>query len=158
MNRWVWIGLFSVWSFRSSRPEVFCTKGVLKHFANFTGKHLRQSLFFNKAADLRPATLLKNRPWHRCFSVNFTKFLRTPVFIEHIWWLLLYLAMLLRKVLWTCTYEDNGVYKILWKFILCTRMKHSEKSKISLTKKNANRKLHLNNLAKLSHLLYLTCS
>ena len=37
-------------------------------------------------------------------------------------------------------------------------MKHSEKSKISLTKKNANRKLHLNNLAKLSHLLYLTCS
>ena len=89
MNRWVWIGLFSVWSFRSSRPEVFCTKGVLKHFANFTGKHLRQSLFFNKAADLRPATLLKNRPWHRCFSVNFAKFLRTPFFTEHLQCLLL---------------------------------------------------------------------
>ena len=29
------------------------------------------------------------RPWHRCFSVNFVKFLRTPFFIEHIWWLLL---------------------------------------------------------------------
>ena len=27
---------------------------------------------------LRPATLLKNRLWHRCFPVNFKKFLRTP--------------------------------------------------------------------------------
>ena len=25
---------------RSSRSEVFCTKGVLKNFANFTGKHV----------------------------------------------------------------------------------------------------------------------
>ena len=31
---------------RSSRPEVFCKKGVLKNFAKFTGKHLCQSLFF----------------------------------------------------------------------------------------------------------------
>ena len=44
---------------RSSRPEVFCKKGVLRNFAKFTGKHLCQSLFFNKVADLRPATLLK---------------------------------------------------------------------------------------------------
>ena len=28
------------------------------------------------------ATLLKERLWHRCFPVNFAKFLRTPVFIE----------------------------------------------------------------------------
>ena len=35
-----------------------------------------QSLFFNKVANLRPATLLKKRPGHRCFPVNFTKFLR----------------------------------------------------------------------------------
>ena len=27
---------------------------------------------------LRPAFLLKNRLWHRCFPVNFVKFLRTP--------------------------------------------------------------------------------
>ena len=38
---------------RSSRPEVFCTTGILKNFAKLTGKHL--SLFFNKVADLRPA-------------------------------------------------------------------------------------------------------
>ena len=36
------------------------------------------SLFFNKVAGLRPATLLKKRPWHWYFPVNFAKFLRTP--------------------------------------------------------------------------------
>ena len=33
---------------------------------------------FNKVADLRPATLLKKRLWHKSFPVNFAKFLRTP--------------------------------------------------------------------------------
>ena len=33
---------------------------------------------FNKVAGLRPAPLLKKRLWHRCFLVNFVKFLRTP--------------------------------------------------------------------------------
>ena len=31
--------------FRSSRPGVFCKKGVLRNFAKFTAKHLCQSLF-----------------------------------------------------------------------------------------------------------------
>ena len=44
---------------RSIRPEVFCKKGVLRDFAKFPGKHLCQSLFFNKAAGLRPVTVLK---------------------------------------------------------------------------------------------------
>ena len=35
---------------RSSRPEVFCKKGFLRNFIKFTGKHLCQSFFFNKAA------------------------------------------------------------------------------------------------------------
>ena len=39
---------------------------------------------------LRPATLLKKRLWHRCFSVNFAKFLGTPFLTEHLWCLLLY--------------------------------------------------------------------
>ena len=59
---------------RSSRPEVFCRKGVLRNFAKFTGKHMCQSLFFNKVERLRPATLLKKRLLHRCFPVNFEKF------------------------------------------------------------------------------------
>ena len=40
---------------RSNRPEVFleiCKEGVLRNFAKFTGKHLCQSLFFNKVAGL----------------------------------------------------------------------------------------------------------
>ena len=70
---------------RNSRPEVFCKKGVLKNFVKFTEKHLCQSLFFNTVADLRPATLLQKRPWHRCFSFEFcqisnnTFFHRTPL-------------------------------------------------------------------------------
>ena len=64
-------------------------KRVLTNFAKSTEKHLRQGLFFGKVASLRPATLLKKRIWHRCFLVNFAKFLNTPFLIEHLWWLLL---------------------------------------------------------------------
>ena len=73
--------------FKRSCLEVICKKGVLKNFGKFTGKHLRQSLFFSKFAVLTPVTLLKYRLWHRCFPVNFAKFLGTPFFIEHLWWL-----------------------------------------------------------------------
>ena len=52
--------------------EVFCKKGVLRNFAKFTGKHLCQSLFFNKVAGLR------------YLPVNFVKFLRTP-FLRNTW-------------------------------------------------------------------------
>ena len=69
---------------RSSRPDVFCKKGVLKNFSKFTGKHLCQSLFSNKVTDLWHWWL-----WHRCFPVNFEKFLRAHFFIEHLRWLLL---------------------------------------------------------------------
>ena len=43
-----------IWSIRSSRPEVFCKKGVLGNCTKFLRKHLCQSLFFNKVAGLRP--------------------------------------------------------------------------------------------------------
>ena len=62
---------------RSSHRRCSIKKAVLKNFTKFTGKHLRQSLFFNKVAALRPATLLKRKSWHRRFTVNFAKFLRT---------------------------------------------------------------------------------
>ena len=63
--------------FKSSRPEVFCKKGVLRTFAKFTGKQFCQGLFFNKTAGLRPAILSKKRLWHRCFPGKFVYFLRT---------------------------------------------------------------------------------
>ena len=43
--------------------------------------HLRCSLkigVLKNLADLRPATLVKQRLWHSCFPVNVAKFLRTP--------------------------------------------------------------------------------
>ena len=46
---------------RSSRPEVFCKKGVLRNLTKLTGKHLCQSIFFNKV---------------------------TPFYTERLWWLL----------------------------------------------------------------------
>ena len=57
------------WGIKYRRSHRSCSvrKGVLRNFAEFTGKHLRQSLFFNKVAGRRPADLLKTRPWHRCF-------------------------------------------------------------------------------------------
>ena len=67
---------------RSSRPEVFSKKGVLRIFAKFTGKHLCQSLFLNKE------TLAE------VFSCDFCKIFSyrtplTPFLTEHLWWLLL---------------------------------------------------------------------
>ena len=45
--------------FQKWPPQVLCKKGVLKNFANFTGKHLCWSLFLIKLQVFRPATLLK---------------------------------------------------------------------------------------------------
>ena len=59
--------------FRSSRPEVLCKKVVLRNFTKFTG--------------------LKKRSWHKCFPVNFVKFLRTHFLTEQLLWLLLCIAL-----------------------------------------------------------------
>ena len=53
-------------------------KGALINFTKFTGKYLRQSIFFNKVTGLRAATFLKRKLWRKCFPVNFVKFLRAP--------------------------------------------------------------------------------
>ena len=55
---------------RSSGPEVLCKKGVPRNFAKFTGKHMCQSLFFNKVGGLRLATSLK-RDLAQVFSCEF---------------------------------------------------------------------------------------
>ena len=72
---------------RNSNRRCSVRKGVLKNFKEFTGKHLCQNLFINKG--LRSVTLLKKRLWHRCFPVNFARFLRTAFLKGHLRWLLL---------------------------------------------------------------------
>ena len=73
---------------KACSPEVFCKKGVFKNFVKVTGKHLCWSFFLNKISGLQSTTLLKKRLHHKCFPVNFAKFLRTA-FIEQLRWLLL---------------------------------------------------------------------
>ena len=80
------------------------------------------------------ATLLKKRLWHRCFPVNFAKFLRIP-FLQNTSW---------RLLLWQC-YSCSTVrilrykfYELLtlfhseihcWRIIICTRnMTHDPKN------------------------------
>ena len=67
---------------RSSRPEVFCKKGVFRNFAKFTGKHLCQSLFFTKVAGLRPVTLLKKETLVQVFSCEFCAIFKSTFFTE----------------------------------------------------------------------------
>ena len=73
---------------RKSRPEVFCKKGVLIETSQNSQENTcaRDSFLITI---LQTATLLKKSLWHRCFPVNFVKFLRTPFFTEHLRWLLL---------------------------------------------------------------------
>ena len=65
---------------RSGCPDVFCKKGVLRNFTKFTGKHLCQSLFFNKACNF-----IKKEDLAQVFSCEFyeisknTFFYRTPL-------------------------------------------------------------------------------
>ena len=60
------VGSFSSFC-RSSHQRCSVRKSILGNFTKFTGKHVCQSLFFNKVVGLRPATLLKKMLWHRCF-------------------------------------------------------------------------------------------
>ena len=65
--------------FRSSHRRYSVKKGVLKNFRKTHRKTPVLASFLNKVAGLRPSTLLKKRPQHRCFPVNFAKFLRTNI-------------------------------------------------------------------------------
>ena len=65
---------------KSSRRRCSLRKDVLRNFAKFTGAHLCQSLFCDKVAGLKPedCNFMKKEIWHRCFAVNFAKFIRKP--------------------------------------------------------------------------------
>ena len=77
MNALVKKNLIRKYITRSIHQKCSIKKGVIRNFVKFTGKHMCQSIFFNKVAALRYATLLKKRLWDMCFLVNIAKFLRT---------------------------------------------------------------------------------
>ena len=69
----------------SGSSDMFCKNDIHKNLQ----KSQENTCARVSLPGLRPATFLKKRPWHRYFPVNFVKFLRIPIFIEHLWWLLL---------------------------------------------------------------------
>ena len=60
-------------------PEVFCKKGVLKNLSKFTGKHLCQSLVFNKVAGATCKVTVA-----QVFPVNFAKLLKSTFLNGHL--------------------------------------------------------------------------
>ena len=75
--------------YRSSHRRCFMKKGVLENFAKFTGKHLCQSLFFNKVADLRKTppmacNFIKKDTLAQVFSCEFCEIFKNTFFTEHL--------------------------------------------------------------------------
>ena len=68
---------------------MLCKRDVLEYFAKFTGKHLCQSLSFNKVAGLMQVVGLRSLA--QVFSCEFCEILITSFFTEHIQWLRLYI-------------------------------------------------------------------
>ena len=85
---------FSFFSCTNPCPEFFCKKNLLKNFAKFTGKNMPGSLFFNKLADMKPATLLKKEALTQVFSSEVSEIFKNPYFKKHLQWLFLLLLTL----------------------------------------------------------------
>ena len=67
--------------------DVFCKKKVFLELSQNSQESTCASVSFLIILQ----ALLKKRLWHRCFPVNFAKFLRTPLNAEHLRWLLLHI-------------------------------------------------------------------
>ena len=67
---------------RSSRLEVFCKKGVIRNFTKLTGKHLCESLFFNKIAGLRLEET--GETLAQVFSCEFCEIFKNIFWKEHL--------------------------------------------------------------------------
>ena len=63
----------------TSRLEVFCRKDVLK-----ISQKSQEDTCARVSFLIKLLALFKKRLWHKRFPVNFTKFLRTPCFIEYL--------------------------------------------------------------------------
>ena len=62
--------------------EVICKKSVLRNFRKLTGKHLCQSLFFNKVAGL--CKFIKKETLAQVFSCEFSEISKSTFFTENL--------------------------------------------------------------------------
>ena len=67
--------------------EVSYKKDVLKNSQKFAGKHVYQSLFFDKVAGLRPqaCNFIKKETLAQMFPCEFSKIFKNTFFTEHLW-------------------------------------------------------------------------
>ena len=86
--------------FRSNHRGALSKKGVLKNFAKFTGKHQRQSLFFNKVAG-QACNFFKKRALAQVISCEFAKVLKTDFLPKTSGRLLTVVGILLKLVSFT---------------------------------------------------------
>ena len=70
--------------FRSSHQWCSMKKGVLRNFTKFTGKHLRQSLFFNKIAG-KACNFIKKETLAQVFSCEFCEISKNTFFTAYLW-------------------------------------------------------------------------
>ena len=76
--------------FRSSHPEVFLRKGVLKRCSKFTGENPCRSVISIKML----CNFIEMTLWHVCSPINLLHIFRTPFFRNTNGWLLLYFVKL----------------------------------------------------------------
>ena len=122
---------------KSSCPEVFYEKNLLKSFGKFKGQKSCVGVsFLIESPALRRATLLKKKLWFRCFPMNFMNSLRTPISTEQLWWILLksyqhischwflyiYTPCKHEKKLWSSNHFSRGCRK---KLVTWNRLKNS---------------------------------
>ena len=102
-------------------PEVLCKKGILRNFATFTGKHLCQSLFFNKVAGLKVCNFIKIETLAQVFSCKCCVISKDTFFTEHLRTAatVLCVILLLMVNFWISNLKNN--------FILVTLQKQSPK-------------------------------
>ena len=94
-------------SCRSSRPGVLCKKGVVRNFTKFTGRHLCQSLFFDRVPGLRPLTLAQVFSYGFCKITKNTFFYGTPPVAAS--------GVTRRKCCLSCLCFSRNLFKPSWK-------------------------------------------
>ena len=82
---------YFAWSYsRSSCPEVFCKKGVLRNFIN-SQENTCYRVSFLISCRLETCNFIKIENLVQLFSCEFCEISKNTFFMEHLWWLLLLL-------------------------------------------------------------------
>ena len=116
---------------KSSHQSCSIKKGVLRNFAKFTGKHLCQSLFFNKVAEKEVLA--------QVFSCEFCKISKNTFFTEHFWattsrcayffqpFFLVYIYSDHWSILKLCYYIFLFYQNLWWNIYYSTKRDHNHK-------------------------------